>query len=61
MMGTERPTLIESPHPEERIISAFTHVHSPSKTGLNALETRPLSAFTRVCDALWAAPQDEVG
>jgi len=25
-----------------------------------SFETRPISAVTRVCDALWAAPQDEV-
>src|SRR6516225_4267384 len=38
------PRILLRPHPEERAISAFTRVHSPSKTGVNAL-----------MDALWRA------
>src|ERR1043166_591450 len=49
------PRYAVGPHPEEGAQAPV------SKDGDKRpwFETRPISAFTRVCDALWGAPQHE--
>src|SRR5262249_58195895 len=49
-VSSDAHAVISVPRPEERALSAFTRVHSPSKTGVNALK-----------DALWPASRRTAG
>ena len=48
MLGSKPAALSIDRHPEARATSAFTRVHSPPKTGVNAL-----------MDALWRASKGD--